>query len=150
MKVLKKVLLGVLSLACAVAMAVGLSACEYVEEYLHQHEFGEWIVFNAEVSCDQRIFYRVCEGCGEKEGKIGSAEDHIWEIVTEEATCTSLGIVSNVCSLCGAVESTSYTEKKEHIWAETYTVAYIIAPTSLSGDKRDGRFLIRKLRKEFK
>ncbi|MBQ7368359.1 MAG: collagen-like protein, partial [Clostridia bacterium] len=45
----------------------------------HVHTFGEWTNFTTEnVSCENRLLYRVCSSCNSIEWRQGAYEDHRW------------------------------------------------------------------------
>ncbi|MBQ3017011.1 MAG: leucine-rich repeat domain-containing protein [Clostridia bacterium] len=48
---------------------------------------------------------------------------HIWETVTTPPTCTAEGYDTTSCKLCGKSAKSNETEKLEHDYSDTYTVA---------------------------
>ena len=95
----------------------------------HIHSFGEWISTTKDesVSCDERLFVRICTECSAVEGRLGSEEDHDWAIKysyndeyhwrdcntcdgihKEEHTIESSGVCSVCDGLVGATEGILY------------------------------------------
>ena len=90
----------------------------------HKHTFGtDWVDYsgNANVYCENRLFYRICLTCNVLEWKQGSAADHDFETVTTPPTCHAVGYDTNTCTTCGKVEITNLTEKVSHIYKTTYS-----------------------------
>ena len=83
---------------------------------LNTHDFGEWVDYigNAEVYCENRLFYRICSECNIIEWKGGSYDNHTFETVTTEPTCTAVGYDTKTCTICGKVEIVNETEMIPH------------------------------------
>ena len=75
------------------------------------HEFGEWINFygNDNVSCENRLFYHICDKCSVLELKSGTQKDHdIVRHTGKAATCTKGGFEDyETCNHCSY---TTYTK----------------------------------------
>ena len=88
----------------------------------HVHTFGDWVNYTTDnVSCENRLFYRVCSSCNGIEWKQGAYSDHNWDVVTTQPTCQAQGYDTKTCSICGTVEVENYTAVADHAWATTYT-----------------------------
>ena len=65
----------------------------------HQHKCGAWVDYsgNGNISCENRLYYRVCSECNMLEWKKGSEEDHIYG--------TTYDFVDDyhwqICTVCG-------------------------------------------------
>ena len=87
----------------------------------HQHKCGAWVDYsgNGNISCENRLYYRVCSECNMLEWKKGSEKDHLYgtEYDYDDAyhwqTCTICGDASDkvnhvmdskqICSDCGMI-----------------------------------------------
>ena len=89
----------------------------------HKHDFGEWVNYsgNANVSCENRLFYHICKECKALEWQSGSYESHDFDTVTTEPTCVSEGYDENTCSVCGLVEITNRKSTVEHEYEAIYS-----------------------------
>ena len=66
----------------------GASSSSVDSSSQHEHKYGEWTLHNSEEkACDQRLYFRVCNDCGDILWKQGSYDDHTWEVVTTQPTC---------------------------------------------------------------
>ena len=94
----------------------------YIEGAEHKHVFCEWIKYGDQVAttCDQVLFYRVCN-CGDIEWKLGGYENHTLISNVVEPTCTANGYTENVCSVCGFSELTDLTAKIDHEYSTSYS-----------------------------
>ena len=82
------------------AVSVLLTACQY----LHVHQYGEWVVTEA-ATCDEKgTQTRTCP-CGEKESVTISPTGHEEKIIEgKAATCTSPGLTDGKsCKNCGEI-----------------------------------------------
>ena len=88
----------------------------------HKHTFGDYMSYsgNENVSCDKRIFYRICTECAVIEWKSGTYESHAFSTVTTPPTCTSGGYDTNTCTDCGFVDVTNLTDETPHPWESEY------------------------------
>lgn len=89
----------------------------------HKHDFGEWIDYrgNANVSCENRLFYHICKECKALEWQSGSYESHDFDTVTTEPTCVSEGYDTNTCSVCGFIEITNQKGTVDHEYEAEYS-----------------------------
>ena len=88
----------------------------------HVHTFGEWVLFTKEetLPCEERLYYHACKECREVVWQIGAYEDHDFDVVTVEPTCTEEGYTQKTCKHCGLVEKTDYPSMG-HSWTTTYS-----------------------------
>ena len=93
-----------------------LDPIELPKKEEHVHTFGNWINYagNANVYCENRLFYHICSECKTLEWKSGSYEDHIFSTITVTPTCTEEGYDKKTCSTCGYFEKFNFTDKIEH------------------------------------
>ena len=86
------------------------------------HDFSDWAVYgdNANAPCDQKPLYRVCSVCGGIEWKDGGYENHRFQSVTYDPTCTAEGYDKLTCTVCGFVDKVNYTDMAEHDYKEAY------------------------------
>ena len=90
-------------------------------EEKHEHKFGAWLDAPATPnSCDERIYYRVCEECKVLEWKQGDYNDHEWNVVTIAPTCTEQGYDLKTCKHCGYEEKVNYVPV-QHKWDNEYS-----------------------------
>ena len=76
-----------------------------------QHSFGEWVLSSAGGKyCGERLYFHVCDDCGDIEWKIGTDDVHEWNVETVAPNCTNQGYNKNTCGICGKVEYDTYTE----------------------------------------
>ena len=88
----------------------------------HVHTFGDWISFTTEdVTCENRIFYHICETCSQIEWKNGTYAEHNFETVTTAPTCQEQGYDTKTCTICGKVEIVNYTPTVPHPWETEYS-----------------------------
>ncbi len=88
----------------------------------HVHTAGEWTAFtDSDTSCEERLFFRVCEDCHSVEWKQGTYDDHDFTIVTTAPTCTAQGYDTKTCKICGKVEIVNYTPTVPHPWETEYS-----------------------------
>jgi hypothetical protein len=94
---------------------------EYKVEASHTHSFGEWTMYGeAELTCENRLYFRICADCSDIEWKQGTAEDHIWTVVTTAPTCQAGGFDTRTCDTCGKVETVNETPVSDHAYPNTY------------------------------
>ena len=86
------------------------------------HDFSDWAVYgdNADAPCDQKPLYRVCSVCGGIEWKDGGYENHRFQSITYDPTCTAEGYDELTCTVCGFVDKVNYTDMAEHDYKEAY------------------------------
>ena len=91
----------------------------------HVHTFGEWVSFtqDEEISCEGRLFYRICSDCNDFEWKQGEYVDHDWDITTTLPTCQEQGYDTNNCNICGKIEINNYTPITGHSWEIEYSAS---------------------------
>ena len=101
---------------------------------IHTHTPGETAVIENEIaaSCSAEGSYDevvYCTGCGEELSRNHVVTDktpHTWNEgeVAVEATCTTKGVTTYTCTVCGATESEENIDALDHRWGEPeYTVA---------------------------
>ena len=89
----------------------------------HEHTFGDWINYsgNANVDCENRLFYRICTECKVIEWQSGSYDSHDFDVVTTEPTCQAGGYDTKTCTICGKVEVVNETPIADHTWKSEYS-----------------------------
>ena len=87
------------------------------------HDFSDWAMYgdNTSAPCDQKPLYRVCSVCSEIEWKNGGYDNHSFQIVTYNPTCTAQGYDEKTCTACGLVETLNYTDMEEHDYKAEHT-----------------------------
>ena len=87
------------------------------------HKFGDWKLYgdNTSVSCDQKLLYRVCSACNTIEWKNGGYDNHSFQTVTYDPTCTAQGYDERTCTVCGLVDKVNYTGLEAHEYKSAYT-----------------------------
>ena len=90
----------------------------------NQHSFTAWTNYsaNGNVSCEERLFYRTCETCGDIEWKTGTYAEHIFSTSIVEPTCKDEGAETKTCSICGLVETNSIPTTS-HTYSTTYSAS---------------------------
>jgi len=65
------------------------------------HSFSEWESYNEgeNISCEKRLFYRICAACKIIEWSGGDYNSHKFETVTTPSTCISKGYDMKICCL---------------------------------------------------
>ena len=110
--------LKILAFLLVIFAIMSLSACKK-EEKEHKCEFKlDSVIMEQTCTDDGLMFYRC--SCGETKFERQEASGHVygeWNVISE-ATCSSVGTASRVCSVCSNEEST-YTSKLTHSY--TYT-----------------------------
>ena len=99
-----------------------LDPVELPKKEEHVHTFGDWINYagNLNISCENRLFYRICTECKIIEWQSGSYEHHTFVTKTIAATCTAIGYDERTCTICGAVEILNETPVLGHVYPEHY------------------------------
>ena len=94
---------------------------ELPEKEEHIHSFGAWENFssNANVYCEERLFYHICTECSFAEWKKGV--DHDFETVTTPPTCQAGGFDTKTCKTCGKLEVCNRTPIADHDFMEEYS-----------------------------
>lgn len=96
----------IIVLAFSTIFALTLAACQTS----CTHKYGDWVNRNGEETyCENRLYFRECENCGEKEWKEGLASDHDFEIETVEPTCEAGGYDLKTCIHCGKTQTLNNT-----------------------------------------
>ena len=73
------------------------------EKETHEHDYGDFMGYagNDGLSCEQRLFYRICSGCGDFDFRIGTHDDHDFS-TTYSHSDTHHWLV---CGICGAKDA---------------------------------------------
>ena len=84
-----------------------LDPIEIPKKEEHQHTYSNWLNWTTDetISCEERIFCRVCSSCKNVEWKIGN--EHDWETITIDPTCQAQGYDDRTCKTCGKNEKQS-------------------------------------------
>ena len=116
----KKLLIGLLSLLCVATSGVALAGCGQSEKEKHVHTYDTWKLYaTPNVSCTQRMYYRVCNDCKEVQFQLDTSAKHTWKTRTVAPTCIGQGYDEKVCSVCGVIEEENFTPA-EHTWNTIY------------------------------
>ena len=93
------------------------------EKEEHVHTFGEWVDYrdNIDVTCESRLFYRICSSCDSIEWRGGGVASHKFDTVTTPPTCVSTGYDTKTCSVCGKVETENETPIVDHTYKSEYS-----------------------------
>ena len=104
-----------------------LDPIDLPEKEEHSHVFETWyiqkeIVLDGEY-CENHVFCAVCTECGELGWRIGSYDDHIFDIKTVAPTCADQGYDIKTCPVCGKEEKINFTnpDPSAHEWANEYS-----------------------------
>ena len=93
---------------------------------LGKHKFGEPQLYagSENLSCEKRMWFKVCEDCAEIKWIQGTEADHAWTAKFIAATCKSDGSIYKVCSACGKNEVISIipVDRENHNWVVTQTI----------------------------
>lgn len=103
--------------------ALSAVTVNFVEEEIHIHSYGNWIV-ESEASCTaDGKKYKQCSGCSEKIEEVIAATGHNYSHITTQPTCTTRGYTTHICTNCDDTYIDTYVNANGHSMADWETVS---------------------------
>lgn len=111
---MKKIASVLIAVLMAVAMTLGLCACDSD----HVHVYGQEVILEATCHSEGKVKL-VCLKCGDTRDIVMPVVPHsfsVWEVI-ENVTCTQNGLWKRHCTMCG-LEQTGEIPARGHAWTD--------------------------------